>query len=133
MALTNDQERKVYEYLRVLQVSATGSLLSGVPVLTASTHMLRVAIDDLTPNGEASVTGILTTMDAIRAGMGGASSALGLKRVKGKTSEIEYQDGEGGFASRSTQWEYWRNELACVLGLQLWMLDSASGGGAREP
>lgn len=131
MALTNDQERKVYEYLRVLQVSATGSLLSGVPVLTASTHMLRVAIDELTPNGEASVTAILTTMDAMRTEMGDAEGALGLKRIKGKTSEIEYQDGEGGFTARRRQWNYWRRELASVLGLSLELLSPVRG--AFEP
>lgn len=130
MALTNDQVRKVYEYLRVLQVSATGSLLSGVPMLTQSTHLLQTAINNLTANGETSVTSILTAMDAMRAAMASPSSALGLKRVKGGSSEIEYADGDAGFASRQRQWNAWRRDLACVLGLPLELLQSH---GSFEP
>jgi len=132
MALTDEQVRKIYKYLRVPQITQHGSVLSGTPVLTAFVHVVQTAVNQLTIAGEASVVSILSTMDAIRTAMASPTAAFGLKRVKGGSSEIEYQDNDGGFQQRNSQWEYWRNELASVLGLSLWQLDLPSGG-AREP
>jgi len=131
MALTGEQTRKVYEYLRVLQVSAVGSLLGGVPVLTLQTHLVQTAVNELTSNGETTVVSILGTMDALRSQMSAPSAARGLKRVKGGSSEIEFQDDEGGFASLTKNWEWWRRELASVLGINLAEIDAPTG--VREP
>lgn len=130
MALTDEQTRKVYKYLRVPQITQHGSVLSGTPVLTEFVHVVQTAINQLTPGGEATVIECLAALDAITAGLTSASAGLGLKRVKGKTSEVEYQDGEGGFSARTAQQAYWRSELANVLGVPL---DQFLMCGTREP
>lgn len=130
MGLTDEQVRKIYKYLRVPQITQHGSVLSGTPVLTAFVHVVQTAVNQLTTGGEATVIECLSALDAITAGLTAATAGLGIKRVKGGSSEVEYADGEGGFAARTAQQDHWRSELAHVLGVPL---DQLLMCGAREP
>ncbi len=127
MALTSEQQRKVYLHLGVLQVSTTGSLVGGVPMLTEATHQLQTAIDELTTNGETSVIELLTILDAQRSDLHTARSNAGVKKV----DEVEFFEG-GAFGERRAQYNFWRGELARLLGVPL-SDPSAMQGPSREP
>jgi ABC-type phosphate transport system substrate-binding protein len=127
--LDPEQQRKVYLYLRVLQVSATGDLLGNVPVLTEATHKLQAAIDSLTAAGATSVVQLLAAMDPLFTRLGTVDTRFQAEQIGTiKTNPKEWQD-------RITQWEWFRGQLAAALGLALAELEAGAGavGGIQGP
>lgn len=134
MPLDPEPTRKVYLYLRVLQVSAEGSMAGSVPELTEATHILQTALNQLTAGGVTSVLQILAVMDPLYTKLGIVDTRFQAQKVGEITlNPKEWQD-------RMTQWEFFRGQLAAVLGLNLAELDALGGGGSggiqgpwREP
>lgn len=130
MALTAEEQRKVYVHLDVEQIDTSGALVGGLPMLTARTHLLQAAVDGLTTNGEATARELLATLDTLRTELAAVRTRMQASAV----GAITLNPRE--WADRQTQYDWYRARLARTLGLDLAELHPFAGalqGPWREP
>ncbi len=116
MALTEDQRRRVRLHLRVAQVSAVGNVLSGMPVLTAYTHSVEAAMNELLPSGETTVIALLDELDAARASTSTHYSRAGVIEVE----DVKLSGNDhGALAVKRDVYAGLVADLAACLGVEL--------------
>lgn len=132
MALTNDQQRRVYLHVGVSQASLVGGLVGGVPMLTEANNALQVGIESLTANGETSVIELLTTLDAQRTALLAGSSKAGISSVASGESTVTFSGKT--FSDLRELYDWTRRELMTVLGYDpAAFASSDSAGDAQGP
>lgn len=136
MALTSDETRRVYLHCGALQVTTTGGLVGGVPMLTEQTHQIQTAIESLTANGETTVRELLDQLDTLRTGLFGSASKAGIQQTSSGESSVTFSGEE--FEKRREIYEWARKELMNALGYDPTRVPSTLGssdmqGPWREP
>jgi hypothetical protein len=130
--LTSGQEQKCYLYLGYLGVNRTGVFVGGQPQTTEVVHKLQASLDNLTPNGAANCTALLTTLDGLYSKLITVDGRFQARKAgKVDLNPNEWQDRMG-------QWNFFRRQLAVQLDVALdpWSEADAAGSGRgpyREP
>lgn len=126
MALDDEQKRRVRLHMGVAQVSSTGGVLSGMPVLTVYTHLVETAINELLPTGETTVIALLAELDAARASLSTHYARAGVLEVE----DIKLSDSSRGLNEKRSVYASLVADLAACLGVDP---PSRSGSVWAEP